>query len=197
MSKFANFVAGQLFASVGPSSANITMLVQLGRNLPANPDGELARLLLINDPRRPTKFEVIGYRDYVIVPPSQSEPRQTVVLSGVTRGMDGTNAEHWLAGAYIAQDLPAGLVGALVPGQTGEYLAYDGNHLRPRPLTRLDLAGNPFADGPILLSSTSLPADPPATGAILGYQDSAITGTERLYAVFASGTIVTIQDAGS
>lgn len=121
MSKFANFVAGELNESVGPSSADLTMLVLPGRNLPANPAGELARLVLMDDPRRPTKFEIIGYRG--IESPVQVGSAAVVNLIGVTRGLDGTDAESWLAGAYMAQDLPAALMEALADGDPGDVLA--------------------------------------------------------------------------
>lgn len=200
MSKFANFVAGALQSSVGPESTSIGVFVPPGRNPPPDPGGEIARLVLIDDPRRPEKFEIIQYTGVSAGLSSAIGSTGSVVqLEGVARGADGTQAGSWLAGAFIAQDVPAGLIQALGvaanPGDTAS-LGEDGQ-LIIRPVDAAGLVEPGLLSGPVLLAGLINAPTPPAEGFAVFYER--INGvSERILALDQKGKTTVLADkAGS
>lgn len=107
MSKFTNFVRGQLVESIDDDpGTEIKLEFEAPLQPPADPGGERARLILMDDARRPTQFETIAFTGH-----TTSGGVQT--LTGVERGMDGTSALSWDEGAVVGQDLPAEILQVL------------------------------------------------------------------------------------
>lgn len=117
MSKFTNFVRGELVNAIGAGdSVTIKIAFGSGRNVPTDPDGAFSRLVLMDDQRRPTKFEIITFSGYTVLD-------NTITLTGITRGVDGTADQAWSAGAVVAQDLPASIMNILtVASLATEYM---------------------------------------------------------------------------
>lgn len=171
MSKFGNFVRCALEGGLAEAQTE-----QLDFNVvllpPPDPAGELARVLMMDDDRRPTVFEVIGY--------TRAELDGTGgTLSRLTRGMDGTTAREWDDGAFITQDIPAALVEVLgESGDEGDALKHDESGLlRFDEITWPEIVGKPTSSTSERFNENATPATPPTEQVALSLTSGSIRAT--------------------
>ena len=150
MSKFANFVRATLTENISDSATSFGVAWAAPFSRPPDPEGEKAYLLLMDDPRRPTAFEVVSYTRF------EGE------VQGVTRGEEGTTAQAWPAGTAVTQDLPAKLMKVLAEtADPGDVL-----HMLPfgafRQVRWQDLVGKPTKHTVLRLVENASPDTPPA-----------------------------------
>ncbi len=155
MSKFANFSKSELVFRLGVGQHEVGVFSQPPFNLPADPGGEIARVTIVDDLRRPTDMEVITYT-------GTQEYDDFTALTGVQRGQDGTDELEWPAGAAVVQDLPAALLNTLAPRSDGEIVGMAGPYLHPKAVDRVDVLWQDVALGPILLKTGPEPPNPKA-----------------------------------
>ena len=163
MSKFANFVRCRLIQDVGAEGKELHVSAVGGFSLPADPEEQEARVVVVDDPRRPTAIEVISY--YMAQTTSSGS-----LLKVSKRGADGTEAQSWGAGAVVSQDLPAALFSCLAgDGADGEFLSLNGKYFQPKPMRLGSIEGN-GPNHPILLKLGAAPANPDS-GALIYLSD--------------------------
>jgi len=100
-----NFVYSTLAQSVTPSDVQILLAppTGMGRLPPAVGVGELGILVLADRAERPTRAEIVTYTGKSI------NPDGTCLLSGVTRGLEGTTAQSWAQGEWVFQAVTAAM----------------------------------------------------------------------------------------
>lgn len=180
MSKFTNFVRGELVDAIDADPATaVKIAFDSPFQPPANPVGARARLILMDDARRPTKFETIAFTGYTTFDEMQT-------LIGVERGVDGTSAQSWAAGAVVGQDLPAAILQILGASPTDGHalkLGADGLFTYGE-ITYADVVGKAFRSGHVVLKGR---ADVPTvdTGKATLFLDSA---TNDLKVAFDDGS---------
>lgn len=180
MSKFTNFVRGELVDAIDTDPATAVKVAFASPfQPPADPVGQRARLVLMDDARRPTKFEVIAFTSYTTFDDVQT-------LIGVERGVDGTTAQSWSAGAVVGQDLPAAMLEILTAQPTDDHALMLGadDLFTYGEITYADVVGKAFRSGHVVLKGR---ADVPTvdTGKATLFLDSA---TNDLKVAFDDGT---------
>lgn len=78
-------------------------------NDPPDPDGETARIIIVDDLSTPTKFEIFYYTGV-------TDNGATLTLTGVTRAQEGTTAQSFAEDAAVLQDLTAQALSDLAHG---------------------------------------------------------------------------------
>ena len=101
MGKFQDFVRGELASSISPTSTTVRVVHEAPYNRFPDPETGLARAILADHLKVPTKFEIITYTG------TNEVDANTTDLTGVVRGADGTTAESFDAGAPAWMDLTA------------------------------------------------------------------------------------------
>lgn len=120
-----NMVKAQLRAAITNLSTAVTLNLPSAPWREPSPDvGPLSpgAICLLDDLNNPTKFEVIEYTSYTV---SVDGEGAFIVLDGLTRGADGTDAQSFSIGAAIIQAVTSsllqfGAVGALVASANTE-----------------------------------------------------------------------------
>lgn len=99
--KFRNFVLGTISSTLGAGTNEIRLLVEAPYRPPPDPGGEIARMIIADSLRNPSTFEIVTYTGI------DDLGNDIYMLTGVTRGTQGTTAQAWPIGSIIRQDVTA------------------------------------------------------------------------------------------
>lgn len=176
MSQFANFIQAQLASSLAASATEAVVEAASVGDLPVDPKAEAQRLLLIDDVRRPTAFEIISYE-------AVESASTGLLLKHLTRGLEGTADASWSEGTVATNDLFAAQLAPLHATDAGDdkvlgYVAGGGLELRQVSVEQL---GSLPLERPVLFGNDTF-SNPP-TGQVRVFYDAG-TG---LVAIFDSG----------
>jgi len=201
--RFQNFVRGSLEQELPQGSGVITVRTPAFVDPPAggdtqnpptsfqpppDPKGERAYMVLMDDLRRPSEIEVISYTSADTKP--DVDGSQITDLTGVQRGLSGTDDVAWDAGTPIGMDIPAHMIGVLgEEGEEGDVLTAGADgYLTYRAIEWRDLVGKALARGGVLLEDAGEPPTPDA-GEVHVYLEG-----HHLWAKFDDGTVKPVPD---
>jgi hypothetical protein len=188
--KYANFIQAILKASITDTADSIDLLPQAPGNelfsdnpgnLPETSLPDRQRLLLVDDVRRPTKFEIISF---LRVSTKFGGHR----LLDVERGLEGTTASAWPAATVITNDLFAANLAPLGLADNDKALTFvSGGGLALRQVSADEIRGA-TPGNPILLEGVSGASTVPATGMMNLQLKLKGGGAQALTAIFDNST---------